>query len=339
MRGSSPLVPTRQRFELDFAVDALAWQGLFDHIEVWRSRETNSGPYEPMHGSSWVPASLPRGTRGLAPPSPTQTGPSVVLVGSSVQFLIDEQFPVNVVFGGVDPLIFADAAAQIQTQSLGLLTAFVSGTLLVVQTVEAGLKALLRCTGGEAAPLLGLSACGPSSVATGLDARIPLTYGQENYGFVDPHGSPDYFYKTRFYNGTNQTVSQFSLPFQGTSAASLPVTDLCRCYIDLVDMSGNPAMNQELLVNLDFDGTQAGGRAVVGGKQRILTDSDGHAELYIVRGTKVTIAIGGAPLARSLVVPTDPTVESFNLLAGGTSWNDLFTVQVPFIPYAVKRTL
>ena len=333
---AAPTAATRERFELDFFIDQGSWENLFDRIEVWRSRGTAGGPYEPLHGNSWTPAILPPGASG-PPPSPPQSGPPCAVAGLTLTFLIDEAVPVTITFTGSNPLSFGQAATQIQAQSNGLLTSFVIGTQLIVQTVEAGAKAVLRCTGGEAAPLLGLATSEPNSLAFGLDARIVLVLGQEQYGFVDANGSPCYFYKARFYNSFSNTVSQFSAPFQGSVVAGLSTASLCRGYVQLVDLTGQPAINQELLVYNDFNGTQVEGAGVTGGCVKMLTDQNGYAEVMLVRGTLVTIAIGGTPLARDVLVPTDTTVESINLLSADNGSNDVFSVVVPAIPFATLR--
>jgi hypothetical protein len=336
---TAPTAQTRERFQLDFFVAQRSWENLFNRLEVWRSRGTAEGPYELLHGASWSPAVLPQGASG-PPPSPPQTGPQVALAGTTLSFLVGaEDIPVTITFSGSNPFTFGAAASQIQEQSNGLLTAFVSGSTLIVQTVEAGAKAVLRCIGGDAAPLLGLAAREPFSIAFGLDARIVLVVGQEQYGFVDANGSPKFFYKARFFNDFNSTVSQFSAPFQGTTVSALSVASLCRGYVRLVDLSGAPAQNQELLVYNEFNGVLAEGAAVTGGSKKILTDEHGRAEIMLVRGTQVTIAIGGTPLARDVTVPTDTTIESINLLSATNSENDVFTVQVPNIPFAVQRHL
>jgi hypothetical protein len=334
---TAPTVATRERFQLDFFVSGRSWQGLFDRIEVWRSRGTPEGPYEPLHGDSWSPAVLPPGAP--APPASSQDGPPVALQGTDLTLLINEQTPVTTTFTGNNPFTFGEAATQIQEQSNGLLTAYVNSDILVVQTVEVGAKVVLRCTGGDAAPLLGLATQEPNSVAFGLDARIVLILGQEQYGFVDANGSPEYYYRARFFNSFTRTVSQYSDPFQGAVVAGLSPTALCRGYVRLVDVTGAPAVNQEVLVYNQFNGTLIEGAAVVGSAQRLLTDQHGHAELLLARGALVTVSIGGTPLARDVQVPTDTTVPSINLLSADNGQNDLFTVVVPNIPYAVRRTL
>ena len=334
-----PTVITRERFQLDFFVDGPSWEGTFDKLEVWRSRGTDQGPYELLTEDSWEPATLPVGNTDV-PSDPPVTGPSLPLSGLTLLLLLDEHINVDIIFTGANPITAANAASQIETQSNGLLTSFVGpeGTV-VIQTVEPGIQAILRCVGGDAAPLLGLPTCEPGSLAFGCNARIVLKKGEQNYSFVDPDGSPRYFYKARFYNSFTMTVSSYSLPFQGTEISGLSLANLCRGYVTLVDMTGEPAMNQEVLVYNEFNGTQVENRTVVGGNVRLLSDSKGHAEVLLVRGSKVTVSIGGTPLARDVLVPTDCSIESFNMLSSCAGSNDNFAVQVPNISYAVRRTL
>lgn len=324
--------------QLAFSFDTSSWEGLFDRLEVWRSRGTASGPYEPLHDASWLPARLPPNTPG-SPPSPAQTGPSAILVGKTLKFLIDELVPVSVTFTGTDPLNYGQAATQIQTQSNGLLTAFVLGAALIVQTTEPGVKATLRCVGGDPAPLLGLATTEPSSLAFGRDARIVLKQGEQNYGFTDPNGSTSYFYKARFVNSFTGATNDFSLPVQGVVQSGLDISNLVRCYIDVVDMTGAAVAGQELRIYNEFNGQQVQGKVITGGSVTKLTDSQGHAEVFLARGALVSVSISGTPLARQVTVPTDPAVESLNLLAAASGQDDLFDVQTPQIPFAVRRTL
>lgn len=326
---------TRQRFELDFFVPASDWEGTFDRLEVWRARVSSAGPYECLHDDSWSPAVLPPG----APSSASGVGPTQFLVDKKVTFLVNETIPVEVTFTGVDPLTFGDAATQIAAQSNGLLLSYVNGSVLVVKTVQAGVLATLRCTGGDAAPLLGLSTTEPDSLGFGRDARIVLVLGKENYGFVDPDGSTTYFYKLRYYNSRDALVSEFTPPFQGRSGSGISPENLVRCYVDLSDLSGAGTANIEVLIASSFNGLQVEGRTVIGGHARLLTDANGHAELLIPRGADVTVAIGGTSIARRFTVPTDPTKGSVDMLSPDVGKDDLFTVRVPNLPYAVRRTL
>lgn len=328
---------TQERFELDFSIPASAWEGIFDRLEIWRSRGTVMGPYEPLHADTTLPARLPASADD--PPDAPQTGPSVTIVGKTLELLVNERTEVIVTFTGIDPLTFAQAALQIVSQSTGLLSSYVSGSTLVVQTIDTGLKTALRVVGGDAAPLLRLATSEPGSLAFGRDARIQLRHGLESYGFVDPNGSLEFFYKARFYNTVTSLVSQFSSPFQGTPIAGLALDRLCRCYVDLVDMSGRGLANQEVLISNRFNGAQVDNRVVAGGHRRLLTDASGHAELLIPRGISVTVAIAGTSIARDVVIPTDESIQAINLLASDNGSDDLFTVQVPDIDFAVRRSI
>jgi hypothetical protein len=331
------IILTGQRFELDFTILPTQWQGAFDRLEVWRSMSTKYGPYTALHGPSWAPATLPNGFTG----TPAGTGPSVFIVGLNLELMVggpNGTATINIVFTGTNPLTYAQAATQIAAGANGLLTSFASNATLVVQTVSVGEGIFLQVLGGDAAPLLGLATQEPDSLAFGQDARIVLTNTQEQYTFIDANGSPTYWYKTRFYNSFNQLTSDYSLPFQGPQAPGLGPSHLVLCYVDLVDLNGNPYANQEVLVYSRFEGVQVGTQTVTGGSQKLLTDVTGHA-LLLPRGLAVTVSIPGTSLARDFVVPTDPTVQSISMFDPTVSHDDLFTVQHPVIPYAVRRTL
>jgi hypothetical protein len=332
------IAPTHIRFELDFNILPAQWQGAFDRLEVWRSIGGKYGPYTALHGASWAPAVLPLGAGG----TPSGTGPSVTISGLDLELMVagpNGSIPISVTFTGSNPLTFAQAATQITAAAANLLLSYVAGGVLVVQTISVGEAISLQCTGGQAAPLLGLATQGPGSLAYGQDARIVLANTQEQYIFIDGNGSAEFYYKTRFFNSANQLTSDYSLPFQGPQAPGLPQLSLVLCYVDLVDLQGNPYANQEVLVYSEFSGTQVGAQTVTGGSQKLLTDVTGHAQLLLPRGLSVTVSIPGTSLARDFVVPTDPAVQSISMLDPAVGKDDLFTVQKPCIPYAVKRTL
>jgi len=329
--------PNPERFELDLFVDTGSWEGFFDRLEIWRSRGTELGPYEPLHDDADMPARLPPNMLDALPTG--TSGRLAVLSGKKLQFTLDGETIIDITFSGTDPLTYAAAATQIENQSLGRLTAFVSDKSLIVQTALRGAKVDLQCTGGNAAPLLGLSTTGSDSLAFGRDARIVLQQDTEEYTFIDPHGSREYFYKSRFFDTTTRSVSAFSDPFQGDVFSGLSLDSLCRVYVNLVGMTGEPACRQEVLLYNEFNGYQREGKTVVGGPLRLLTDDAGHAEALIARGSRITVAIGGTPLARDILVPTDTSIESLNLLSSANGRNDVFTVQVPNLNYAVRRSL
>lgn len=330
-------IATQQAVPLDLFVEEATWTGLFDRLEVWRSRETAAGPFEPLTDDAWMPARLPASALGDVS---SATGPSVNLTGLELDLKVNELVDLAVTFSGSDPLTSAAAAAQITAASLGLVRAFVtSAGVLVLETAGAGLPAILRVVGGDAAPLLGLATEEPLSVNFGRDARITLLPGQERYPFLDPNGSAAYFYKTRLFNASTHETSDFSPAFQAPAIARLTASALVRGTLDLVDAEGNPVANRSVLVYLRFHGAQIQNRAVVGSPTRKWTDVNGHVEFMLTRGLAITVSIAGTDLSRDISVPTDPAIDSFDLLDASVGTDDLFVVQRPNIPFAARRSL
>jgi hypothetical protein len=331
-------IVTGEALQLDLAIDSASWEGSFDTLEIWRSRTTEGGPYEPLMGETWSPARIPS-VQGEAPTSP-ETGRSVPVVGKELQLLINERDAVNLTFTGVTYLTLQQAATQIQTASAGLLKSFVLNGKLVIETVQPGAGSLLRVVGGDAAPLLGLPTSEPDSIAFGFDARIPLVKDSTGYVFTDPNGSKDYFYRARFFNTVSRQASSFGTAFTGRSFAAISGANIVTGWADFVDSTGIAKKNQEILVYTRMDGLIIEGKVVVpSGPTRLLSDENGHVELQLVRGTYITVAVAGTDLVRDIVVPTDPAVSSFNLLDPSKGSNDLFKVRVPDLEYAARRSL
>jgi hypothetical protein len=327
---------TGQALQLDIFVDAAGWEGKFDSLEVWRSRSTLMGPYEPLTSDTWAPASIPE--PGFAP-VPSQTGPLVPISGKLLSLLINEKTPIQVTFSGSDPISFEAAASQLQSASSGLLTAFALAGDFYIQTTQAGAIASLRVVGGDAASILGLPLKEPESFVFGTDARVPLVHGTVNYQFTDPNGDREFFYKTRFFNTRTRTSSEFSLAFQGASVAGVDLTHLVRATIDVVDVQGNSVAGQSILIYNRFKGDQVAGTVIAGSPVHLLTDDNGHAETMLVRGVKISMALAGTTLVRDIDVPTDPSIQSFDMLDPSYGTDDLFKAKVPNLDYAVRRTL
>jgi hypothetical protein len=331
---------TKQAVELDLFVEETEWLGRFDRLEVWRSRGLEAGPYEPLTSDAWLPARIPADATG-APT--TEPGPSINLAGRTLELEIYESISLSISFVGPDPLTLADAAAQITGAALGLVRSFVvlTGSLigLVIETEAPGLQAILRVVGGTAAPRLGLAIIGPDAVSFGRDGRIPLVSGRARYKFVDPNGAPEYFYKTRYFNASSRETSAFSARFRAPAIARLSSTSLVRGTVALADGSGNPIPNRTVLVYLRLQSTQVEERTIVGGPAIKTTDKNGRVEFMLVRGSSITVAVGGTDLARAVEVPTDPAIETFDLLSPTYGKDDLFAVQRLDIEYAARRSL
>jgi hypothetical protein len=325
-----------ERVVLDIYVRPEDWEGSFDAIEIWRSESTDYGPYSELTGPTWAAAMIPP-TAG-APAA--ITGRSVNLVGRALQTKVNERTDLVAVFSGTDPLTFAQAAAQVQSQSQGLLRAYVdaSGTF-VLQTVEPGTGAVLRVVGGDAAPLLGLPTQEPDNLVYGHDARLPLVHGQQVYTFVDLQGSDTNFYKTRFRNTQTDSLSDFSAPFSVKVPIGVTPSKMIRGVVDLVDVAGLPLANRQVLIHSAYKGEFIDGNNFAGGSMGKLTDARGHVEFMLLRGVSVTVAIHGTGLVRDVTVPTDQSLAAFNLLDPAIGTDDVFVVQVPKVNFAARRSL
>jgi hypothetical protein len=331
--------PSTEVVQLQILVKREDYEDLFTQIEVWRSRSSIQGPYEELTADGWRAARIPK----LADDRPAApvTGRTVPIVGLTLELRVQEQDDIVITFTGVDTLTFAAAADQITAQGLSKVVAYVDGNgLLVVETTEPGTGAVLRITGGDAAPLLGLPLEEPDSLAFGRDARIPLKVGTESYLFTDVRGSDAYYYKTRFRNPTTQGVSAFSQPFSLGQALGISAANVVCGTLDLVDTNGRPLANREVVVFNQYQGDLVEGKFVAGFGENRLTDENGHVEFTLVRGSYMTVAVSGTDVARNIVVPTDENVKIFGLLDSDVSTqDDGFVVQVPSIIYAERRSL
>lgn len=313
------------------------WDGVFDQVEIWRSKELPQGPYEELTGSQWAPARVPANAKDVAVTPPT--GPSVYIVGSSLLLRVDDEQDFQVTFSGTDPITFADAAAQVSSIGGSRFRAYLTEDAdFVVEGVRPGTGAQLEVTGGDAAPLLELAIDRPESYGRGHDARLTLVAGKEQYDFTDPLGSKSYYYKTRFRNSRTNAVSEFSTPFAVGQALGITPANIVVGYLDLVRSDGRPLANQMVQVYAPVQTKLVEDKLVTGARQAKNTDVNGHVEFTLVRGISYTISITGTDIVREIVAPTDLDKKLFNLLEDGLS-DDAFTVQVPDIVFAERRTL
>jgi hypothetical protein len=330
-------IATGQVLQLELFASPGDWSGEFDRLEVWRSRLSSAGPYHALTSNGWVPARVPAGALSKAS---LASGAYANLVDKRLVLLVNEKVPVTVTFTGSDPFTFASAAAFIEAHSQGLLRSYLNlDGQVVIETFEPGLKAILRIVGGDAAPLLKLPTSEPDSVGFGRDPAIALVEGESRYLFTDPNADKSYFYRTRFLNTLDGRTSEFSAPFNASGVTALPFEALVRGTVDLVGPDGIAVANREILVFARFQGQILAEKTVAGGALRKRTDCDGHAEFLLPRGLAITVAVAGTDLVRDILVPTEPTLDSFNLLDPARGANDVFTVQRPPLEYAVRRSI
>jgi hypothetical protein len=333
----SHMSPAFEAVNLNIVTKDSDFEGLFNLLEVWRSRSTASGPYEELTSDFWRPARLPK-NGGDIPESPV-SGPSVQIVGKTLELVLKERDTIAVVFSGTDPLTLAQVASQIAAQSAGRLRSYVDGlSHLVIETLEPGTGACLRVIPSDAASILALPLQSPDYLAFGKDARIQVIAGVHSYLFTDLSGSTEFFYKTRFRNSSTIAFSEFSLPFGSGQEVGLNLSQLVCGYVDLVDLQGKPLVGREVSLSSQFNGTVVDGKSVAGNPLMKRTDLAGHVEFTLVRGMQYDLAIAGMNLVKTIVVPTDLTVSSFRLLDPDISeQQDYFRVRVPQIPTLLRN--
>lgn len=310
---------------------------LFDRLEVWRSTEGPNGPYDELTAACYLPARLPK-TAG-DPPSPAVVGPGVALDGEVLLLLLDETDELTVTFAGVDPITFADAAAQIVTQGLGRLASYVDAAgALVVETVSVGVKTTLEVLLSTGAVQLQLPTDLPGSRAHGRDVRPSLS-GAGTYTFVDPHGSRAFYYKTRYRSTFSGATSDFSQPFSGDNFIAVPPENIACGQVRLVTADGHALKNAEVQVAPENKNSLVGDVLVADYAATKSTDENGLVEFPLIRGLVVTVAIPGTHIQRRVTVPTDPAVTFFNLLDPALGVSDAFKVAQPVLVAAERRTL
>jgi len=325
--------------QLNLTVEDNDWFGVFDQIEVQRSRGLSTGPFESVTASGWLPARIPH--TGGDRPAVTVTGATVDVVGRDLLLRLNELEDATVLFtdSGPGTLTLAEVAEQIQSQLLGRVLSWAdSSGVLVLETAQPGTGAILRVVGGDASSLLGLSTEEPDSLAFGRDAHLALFKGRERYTFNDLRGSSSFFYRTRFRNQAQNTASAFTQPSFASQPLGVSGASIVSGRLALVGVDGRPLPGVLIRIfnkenSFFVEGCLVSGSAIDG-----VTGDYGTLEVNLVRGAQVTVAIDGTDIVRDIKVPTDPEVGVFNLLDPDIGPNDYWTVRVPQIDYAPRRS-
>lgn len=317
----------------------------FDQIEVWRSDDTEQGPYYEITASSWLPPRIPE----TAPDAPDVaiTGPSVIASGTSLILRVgDAGDDIVVPIASLNPVSYADAAADITAAGNGRFRAYVTQVLttgeilLVLEGIFSGNGEVLEVVGGDAAAIFSLPTELPQSRGTGKAARLNLTNDKFDYLFVDQRGTKDSFYRTRFRNRSTGTVSEFGPAFGGSQAVGLTPTNIVVGYLELVRGDGRPLPNRKVSVYSPTRGELVEGKLVTGFSMTEYTDRQGAVRFTLVRGVKYTVSISGTDIVRDIVAPEDTTVVQFPMLGTDVGVRaDVFTVQVPDLQYAERRSI
>ena len=319
---------------LDITVAESVWSGLYDRIEVWRSVLGEGGPYEELTASASTTARVPADGGDPA----VIDGPLVNISGKQLKLLVNST-ELEFTITGSDPLTFAEVATQVSSGSVFITAGVDLDGRFVVYGLGSGGGQRLEVLESDVAAILGLPLSAPDSIDYGSDPRLPLISGKQAYVFRDYYGKTSYFYKVRFRNSFSDAVSDFSGPIAAVPRAGVSAANMITGYVKLVRPDGQPDVKQEIAIYTPSLGFQIEGRTVNGGQKSYLTDSNGLAEVRLIRGMEIDLSIGGMNLMRRIVVPTDAALESFDMLSPEYGTDDTFAVQRLNIPYAEKRNL
>ena len=112
--------------------------------------------------------------------------------------------------------------------------------------------------------------------------------------------------------------------------------NLSLAQIGLANLDGTPLTDTRITFYNDYvPGLVTESIGVLGRTVEMVTDQAGHAEMLLVKGSTVSVTIVGTGISRQIVVPS---TSSFDVMDEIATADDLFEIQVPDIPAAVRRS-
>lgn len=295
---------------------------LFDQIQVFRSENGESGDYFEITAASATAAAI----------TGSQTAPFNIN-GETLLLKVDGGSEQTVTFATADPVSVDNAIGEINGQTTDLTASEDTGAVVLTSDTT-GTSSTLEITGGTALTDLGFTL---DQYDNGEDARIDLVGGTSTYSHNDESGDSTYFYKTRYYNSSTQAVSSFSDPIEGDVGSIVASASLITAKIDLASIDGSPIADRRIVFYHKYVPPLMADTIAVLGKQVVMiTDSAGHAEVSLVKGTVVDVSIDGTSIIREITVPSSGT--EFNIMDEIATADDMFQIQVLDIPTAIRRS-
>jgi hypothetical protein len=294
---------------------------LFDTIRVWRSEVDETGPFTLITGDAATAAEI----------TGTEDAP-FNLNGLTLKVRVDGASEQEVTFATVNPVYIDSVVDEINDQTGGLVASS-SGSKLVLTSNTTGTSSLLEITGGTGLTELGLTV----GEVEGLDAHITLAGGQTRYEYDDQNGDAAYWYKTQYYNTGSGGISGLSTAVQGSVGSVLSSSSLITGQIRLANLSGQPYADQKIaFYHVLEPPILVETYGILGRTVEVTTNSAGYAEVQLVKGAVVDVTLVDTGLVRRITVPSTGT--EFDVLGAVAAADDLFQLQVPTIPAAVRRS-
>lgn len=111
----------------------------------------------------------------------------------------------------------------------------------------------------------------------------------------------------------------FTLDCESIQVSPPTSPQLCRLYANFISGEGLPFQKFKLQVQNQFDPASLAGLAVVDRVRVYESDSNGHVEFDVVRGTRVQVVFVTTPLTRTFVVPDKPVENVLTLMGSATN--------------------
>jgi hypothetical protein len=262
-----------------------------------------------------------------------EEGPFASLQGKTLRLKVDGGLEQEVTFTAADPISLSNVIAEFNTEISGA-TADDDGTgKLQIEGNAPGTVGTLEMTGGTALAILGFVT---GDKDNGEDSHPTLLPGVDSYEYDDQSGQASYWYRTRYYNTGDGTVSSYSDWVQGSTGAVIDPAELIVGKIKLAGVDGTAMVGAKISIVNTYSPLVADEHFIAGRNLQIETDGSGYAETTLIRNSIVDVVIEGTSFIRRIQVPATGT--EFDLMDESLVLDDPFQIQVPDLPAAVRRS-
>jgi hypothetical protein len=296
----------------------------YDRIRWYRSTTGRTGFYEQATAEDPAPALLQLSLVSRA------------LHAKTLKLRVGGSVVIEHTFVSPDPYALADVAAELEGASSSI-HCIVSGDALLLTTTLTGSAASLEVLSSDAAPLLGLLA---GETAVGLSADNELVEGISEYQFTDYQGAPTHWYTVEYRNAATDRTSARSITFPSRRVDSVPVNKLIGCFVRLCDLGGRPVAGRRVTIHNVFQPnrveTPDKSWGVFRQYEELVTDPNGYAEAFLVRGARVDVTIAGTGFTRRITIPTTGTIV--DLLSASLDTEDEFGIAQTNVDFAIRTT-
>ena len=297
----------------------------YNVLRLERSDNQVLGPFIEITAASATAAVL----TGIA------TATSFNVSGLTLQVSINGGTSTTTTFTGSNPIALSSIISQLNA-TIGFSAASnVSNTLRLTSNTT-GTNSSIQITGGTAVSILGFTI---NQLDIGEDVYIPLVANQTSYQYTDFAGNGNTYYRYRPFSTTATTspFGSYSSVFQGVASTPLAASSIVTCSVTLLDLKGIPVPNQEISFYSLSPSLIVSNSNVGSANQTttLKTDSTGLGQIDLVVGQTLRVVFVGTSFVREFVVPS----SDFDLMTLLSTSTDLFDVQQPVIPAALRRTL